>query len=639
MRLPNISIRRPVTVFMLFILVVVLGVISVGRLNMDLLPDMNIPVAAVLTSYEGAGPYEVENMVTRPLEGNLATVSNVTGITSQSSSGQSIVILEFDWGVDMDFAMLDVRERLDLIKGFLPEGAGDPMPIKFDPSMLAGMSLAVSGSTDLVELKRAAEDEISPRLERIPGVAAVDVAGGLARVITVDVNQGKLNAYGLSLQSVVQTLQAENLNLPGGSVQSGSLELVVRTLGEFTGVEDIAQINLATPTGAVIKLSEVADVSDTFREQTGYVLLNGEAAVGLSLSKETGANTVNVSRAVRRELDSIRGDLDEGLNLEVIMDEAEFIEETISDLGNNAIIGGLLAILILLFFLKNITSTLIIGVAIPISVVATFVLVYFGKLSINMMTLGGLALGVGMMVDNAIVVLENTYRLRQEGASAAEAAQGGASEVGMAITASTLTTMVVFLPIVFTRGLVAQLFQELALTVSFSLLASLFVALTLVPMLCSRFLRLRQVDELKNNGYEDQMLGELQEKNDGRFFNSLRNNYRRVLDWSLRHKKITLVLIILLFFISLALLPVIGMEFIPQMDQGQFTISIQMPRGTVLTETAAVVEKVDAVLEGVPEIESIMLTVGSGGMMGLDGGAADRASYTVNLTDKIGRAS
>ncbi len=628
MNLPDLSIRRPVTVLMVFILVVVLGAVSLSRLPMDLLPDLNIPVAAVLTTYEGAGPYEVESMVTRPLERNLATVSHVTGITSQSSTGQSIVVLEFDWGVDMDFAMLEVRERLDLIKGFLPEGAGDPVPVKFDPSLLAGMSLAVSGSTDLAELKRVAEEEIAPRLERIPGVAAVEVTGGLTRVINVDVNQEKLNAYGLSLQNVVQTLQAENLNLPGGHVQSGSLELVVRTLGEFTGVEEISRINLVTPGGALVRLGEVAEVSDTFREQAGYVLLNGEPAVGLSLSRETGANSVTVSRAVRRELASLRNDLDVGLKIAVIMDEAEFIEETIADLANNAVVGGLLAVLILLLFLRNIVSTLIIGLAIPISLITTFVLIYFGKLSINMMTLGGLALGVGMMVDNAIVVLENIYRFRQEGASLVEAARDGTSEVGMAITASTLTTMVVFLPVVFIKGFVSQLFKELALTVSFSLFASLVVALTLVPMLCSRFLRLRRAEEGKN------------EKKPGRFTAGLLRKYRLLLDWALRHRKLTLVLTTAVFFLSLALLSLIGMEFLPQMDQGQFTINIQMPRGTVLAETAAVVEKVDAVLAGIPEIETVMLTVGSGNITGIggSGGAADRASYTVNLTGRRRRS-
>lgn len=624
MNLPALSIRRPVAVVMVFLLVVVLGVVSLGRLKLDLMPKMNIPVAAVITTYEGAGPFEVENMITRPLEATLATVSNITGISSQSSGGTSWVMLEFDWGVNMDFALLEVRERIDMIKGFLPDEAGDPLVVKFDPSMMPVMNLAVSGNAGQAKLKQIAEDEIAPRLERIPGVASVSVAGGLVRQINVDIDQEKLNAYGLSLQNVVQTLQAENLNLPGGYAQTGTLELVVRTLGEFTDLNDIAGINLVTPAGGAVKLGEIAEITDTHREQTGYVLFNGEPAVSLNIQKEAGANTVDVSRRVRRELEAIRAGLEEGVTVGVVQDQAEFIQEAIKELRDNAIVGGFLAVFILLVFLKNLASTLIIAVAIPISIIGTFALIYFGKLTINMMTLGGLALGVGMMVDNAIVVLENTYRLRQEGASLADAARDGASEVGMAITASTLTTMVAFLPVVFTRGLAAQIFRELSLTVSFSLLVSLFVALTLVPMLCSRFLRLRKKETAMEEGPGNA---------EGGFYSAFRGRYRQVLGWALAHKKTVFFLTLLVFVGTLFLIPRIGMEFIPPMDQGEFFVNIQMPRGSMLVETAAVVEEVDAVLAGIPEIETIMVSVGAGGGPGFGGSSPDQANYIVRLQE------
>lgn len=624
MNLPALSIRRPVAVVMVFLLVVVLGVVSLGRLKLDLMPKMNIPVAAVITTYEGAGPFEVENMITRPLEATLATVSNITGISSQSSGGTSWVMLEFDWGVNMDFALLEVRERIDMIKGFLPDEAGDPLVVKFDPSMMPVMNLAVSGNAGQAKLKQIAEDEIAPRLERIPGVASVSVAGGLVRQINVDIDQEKLNAYGLSLQNVVQTLQAENLNLPGGYAQTGTLELVVRTLGEFTDLNDIAGINLVTPAGGAVKLGEIAEITDTHREQTGYVLFNGEPAVSLNIQKEAGANTVDVSRRVHRELEAIRAGLEEGVTVGVVQDQAEFIQEAIKELRDNAIVGGFLAVFILLVFLKNLASTLIIAVAIPISIIGTFALIYFGKLTINMMTLGGLALGVGMMVDNAIVVLENTYRLRQEGASLADAARDGASEVGMAITASTLTTMVAFLPVVFTRGLAAQIFRELSLTVSFSLLVSLFVALTLVPMLCSRFLRLRKKETAMEEGPGNA---------EGGFYSAFRGRYRQVLGWALAHKKTVFFLTLLVFVGTLFLIPRIGMEFIPPMDQGEFFVNIQMPRGSMLVETAAVVEEVDAVLAGIPEIETIMVSVGAGGGSGFGGSSPDQANYIVRLQE------
>ncbi|NLW08716.1 MAG: efflux RND transporter permease subunit [Firmicutes bacterium] len=611
-------------VVMVFLLVVVLGVVSLGRLKLDLMPKMNIPVAAVITTYEGAGPFEVENMITRPLEATLATVSNITGISSQSSGGTSWVMLEFDWGVNMDFALLEVRERIDMIKGFLPDEAGDPLVVKFDPSMMPVMNLAVSGNAGQAKLKQIAEDEIAPRLERIPGVASVSVAGGLVRQINVDIDQEKLNAYGLSLQNVVQTLQAENLNLPGGYAQTGTLELVVRTLGEFTDLNDIAGINLVTPAGGAVKLGEIAEITDTHREQTGYVLFNGEPAVSLNIQKEAGANTVDVSRRVHRELEAIRAGLEEGVTVGVVQDQAEFIQEAIKELRDNAIVGGFLAVFILLVFLKNLASTLIIAVAIPISIIGTFALIYFGKLTINMMTLGGLALGVGMMVDNAIVVLENTYRLRQEGASLADAARDGASEVGMAITASTLTTMVAFLPVVFTRGLAAQIFRELSLTVSFSLLVSLFVALTLVPMLCSRFLRLRKKETAMEEGPGNA---------EGGFYSAFRGRYRQVLGWALAHKKTVFFLTLLVFVGTLFLIPRIGMEFIPPMDQGEFFVNIQMPRGSMLVETAAVVEEVDAVLAGIPEIETIMVSVGAGGGPGFGGSSPDQANYIVRLQE------
>ena len=624
MNLPALSIRRPVAVVMVFLLVVVLGVVSLGRLKLDLMPKMNIPVAAVITTYEGAGPFEVENMITRPLEAPLATVSNITGISSQSSGGTSWVMLEFDWGVNMDFALLEVRERIDMIKGFLPDEAGDPLVVKFDPSMMPVMNLAVSGNAGQAKLKQIAEDEIAPRLERIPGVASVSVAGGLVRQINVDIDQEKLNAYGLSLQNVVQTLQAENLNLPGGYAQTGTLELVVRTLGEFTDLNDIAGINLVTPAGGAVKLGEIAEITDTHREQTGYVLFNGEPAVSLNIQKEAGANTVDVSRRVRRELEAISAGFEEGVTVGVVQAQAEFIQEAIKELRDNAIVGGFLAVFILLVFLKNLASTLIIAVAIPISIIGTFALIYFGKLTINMMTLGGLALGVGMMVDNAIVVLENTYRLRQEGASLADAARDGASEVGMAITASTLTTMVAFLPVVFTRGLAAQIFRELSLTVSFSLLVSLFVALTLVPMLCSRFLRLRKKETAMEEGPGNA---------EGGFYSAFRGRYRQVLGWALAHKKTVFFLTLLVFVGTLFLIPRIGMEFIPPMDQGEFFVNIQMPRGSMLVETAAVVEEVDAVLAGIPEIETIMVSVGAGGGPGFGGSSPDQANYIVRLQE------
>lgn len=626
MKLPELSVKRPVTTLMAFLLIVVLGLVSTGRLNMDLLPKMNFPVAAVITTYSGAGPQEVENLITRLIEETLGTVANVTNLTSSSAAEQSIVIAEFNWGTDMDFALLDVREKLDLIKGYLPDGADSPMVFKFDPSMMPVMTLAVSGTDDLVALKTLVDEEIKPRLERIEGVASVGVSGGLTRVIKVSVDQAKLNSYGLSLQTIIQTLQAENLNLPGGSVRSGDLEFMVRTTGEFSDVSQIADLNILSPTGIMVKLKEVAEVADTVEDGSAYVLLNGKTAVSLSISKETDGNTVNVSRAVRKEMEKIRAELPGDINFDVVMDQAQYIQFALDGLKDNAIMGGLLAVIILLLFLRNFTSTLIISISIPVSIIATFVLVYFAGLNLNMMTLGGLALGVGMLVDNAIVVLENIYRYRQLGHSAVEAAVNGASEVGLAITASTLTTVIVFLPVVFTSGLTSEIFKELSLTIAFSLLASLLVALTLVPMLSSKLLKLGRTQVVANPETVR--------------IKGITKWYKAILAWCLNHRKTTIAFTTLAFVASLALIPRIGAEFLPAMDSGEFTIDIVTAKGTVLEETEKIVAKVDEILAGIPEIEAVTTTVGTS--IGMDYSTSfttqgDRAGYYVRLVNSAER--
>lgn len=623
MNLPSFSIKRPVTTLMIFLLVLVLGVVSITRLNIDLMPEMTFPVASVMTSYEGVGPQEIENLVTKPLEGVLGTVANIEGITTLSSSGSSIAILEFNWGTDMDFALLDVREKIDMIKGYFPEGVESPLVFKFDSSMMPIISLTVSGDSDLVTLKKVADEEIKPALERLSGIASVDVSGGLVSLIKVEVDPIKLHAYGLTLQNITQILQAENLNLPGGTVQSGNLELMVRTTGEFERIEQIENLNITSARGAMVKLKEVASVSQTYDEISNFVLLNGQPAVGISIQKETDANTVNTANRVLRELEKLKGDLPTGINVDIVMNQADFIQLSIDELKNNALLGGLLAVAILFIFLRNLASTLIIGVAIPISIVTTFVLMYFAKLELNMMTLGGLALGVGMLVDNAIVVLENIFRYRNQGLDLREAAVEGSSEVGMAIVASTLTTVVVFLPVVFMGGMTAQIFKELALTVTFSLLASLFVAQTLVPMLSSKFLYIKAKQQ------KQLVVEEVKPVRKDRL-----GWYKNWLAWSLQHRKTLIFFAFFLLLFSFFMVFRLGAEFIPSMDQGMISLGIQMPKGTVLQETEQVVRKVETVILELPEVKMVATTVGSGGVMSLSSASGDQASLTIQLVDK-----
>jgi HAE1 family hydrophobic/amphiphilic exporter-1 len=621
MNLPKFSIKRPVTTLMIFLLVVVMGFVSVNRLSIDLLPKMTFPIAAVFTTYEGAGPQEIENIVTKPLEEVLGTVANVQRITTITSSGQSIAVMEFDWGTDMDFALLNVREKIDMVKRFFPDGVESPMVFKFDPSMLPVMNIAVVGISDLVGLKEVAEEEIKPNLERISGVAAVDISGGLEPEIKIEVDPIKLHSYGVTLQNITQILQAENLNLPGGTLRSGNLELLVRTTGQFKEVEQIANLNIPSFRGTMVKLNEVATVSESFKERKGYVLLDGQPAVGLSISKESDANTVNVSRDVVRELNKLKQDLPEGVSYEIVMNQAEFIQMSIDNLKNNAIVGGLLAIAILFLFLRNIASTMIIGISIPISIITTFVLIYFAKLNLNMMTLGGLALGVGMLVDNAIVVLENIYRFRQQGETLTEAAIKGSSEVSMAIIASTLTTIVVFLPIVFMGGMTAELFKELALTVTFSLVASLFVAQTLVPMLCSKFLYIKEekkISRVKPQREKGKMI---------RWYSGL-------LKWALENRIIIIFTVVILFVISIGMFFRMGAEFLPQMDEGALSVQIIMPKGSVLSETEAVVKEVEAIIGEIPETGMVYTTVGGGGSLNLSSSTTNQASIYLQLVNE-----
>ncbi|AZR72700.1 multidrug ABC transporter [Anoxybacter fermentans] len=601
MKISDLSIKRPVTTIMMVFLVILLGLISLGRINLDLFPNLNFPVAAVITEYQGVGPHEIETMVTRPIENALATVTNIKSISSISRAGQSLVIVEFNWGVDMDFAALEMREKVDMIKRFLPDDVENPLIVKFDPSMFPILQIGISGEEDLVSLKKTVEDKIVPRLERLEGVASVELTGGLNREILIEIDQTKLNNYGISLATVTQTLMMENMNLSGGQIVWGQRELLVRTTGKFKSIDEIKKILLPTSTGFVA-LEDIAHIKDTYKEVQNLARLDGKPSIGLTIQKQTDANTVKVSNLVKEELKKIKAELGDKLEIAFLMDQSDFIKRSIGNVRTNAIVGGVLAVLVLLLFLRNIRSTIIIATAIPVSVITTFSLIYFGGLTLNMMTLGGLALGIGMLVDNAIVVLENIYRLRQEGLGRIEAASLGSREVGMAIVASTLTTAIVFLPVIFVKGIASELFKELALTITFSLLASLVVALTLIPMLSAKILK---VSKRVASSYENGKVysGWIQEK------------YRKSLDWCLSHRLSVIILLIVLLLGSLALFPKIGAEFMPEMDEGEFTITARLPRGTVLEQTNQVVEEIEEQVMRIPEVETIFTNVGSAGQI------------------------
>jgi HAE1 family hydrophobic/amphiphilic exporter-1 len=614
MKISNFSISRRITTSMIVLLIVLIGIISFTRLKVDLYPDVTFPGAAVVTSYSGVGPEEIENLITKPIESSVSRVTGVKSVSSTSDTGQSTIVVEFEWGTDMDFAVLDLRQQIDLISGFLPDEANDTLIFKFDPAQFPILSFGVTGEQNLAELKTEVEDNIAPRLERLPGVAQVSLDGGLTREILISLEGDKLYNYGIDFAKVNGILAQENVNVSAGDIQRGDRNLLIRTMGKFDNLDDIRNINIPTGSGSTVKLSDIGVIRDTYAERSTISRVNGASSIGLSIQKQTDANTVQTANRVKAEIEKIKNEYDD-LNIITAMDQSDFIEKAIESVQRNAVIGGLLAVLILFIFLRNIRSTIVIATAIPVSIIATFMLMFFADLNINIISLGGLALGVGMLVDNAIVVLENIYRYRSMGVGKIEAAKEGSSEVGMAITASTMTTIVVFLPVFFVEGIAARLFKELALTVSFSLFASLAVALTLIPMLASTFLKVSQKD--------------LNRESKQGF---ITRNYKRMLGFSLNHRWIIVLILVVLLVGSIALVPSIGTEFLPTSDQGMFTISYDLPASTILAESDNAAQYIENVLSTIPEVKTVFSSVGSADMMGTST-SSDAGNITVLMKE------
>lgn len=621
--LARFSVKKPVTITMIILIVIVLGIVSYSKLQIDLLPKMELPYVMVQTSYEGAGPEEIESIISRPLEQTLATVENIENIISISNEGSSILLLEFAFNTDMDEIMIQVREKTDIIKGFLPDGTSSPLVLKMDPNALPIIQLAVSGKGDLHTIQKIAEDVISPRLERIEGTASANVSGGLKQEVEIMLKEEMIKGYNLTPSYIAQILQAENLNMPGGSVKKGNNELTVRTMGEFKSIEEIRNLTIPLARGGTLRLKDIADVNLISKEQSSITKLDGKEVVQISVMKQSDGNTVNVAKAVNKEIEKIKAEYPE-LNLVTVFDQAEYINLAIDNLINTAVKGGVLAILILLFFLRSFKTTLVIAISIPFSIITTFVILFFTDITLNMMTIGGLALGIGMLVDNSIVVLENIYRNRSLGLDRSTAAVDGANEVGMAITASTLTTIAVFLPIVFTGGLAAMIFKEFALSVAISLLSSLIVALTLVPMLCSKLVTVKNLES-----------EEEQEKKHG----PLVVLYKKVLSWSIRHRFITIMLSIGLFVASIAMVISVGAEFFPATDEGMINISVSMPAGSETKEVDNVLMEVQTLIKDIPEVESVFTSAGGGGFMSIGGSASGSVSVLLSDLDERDRSA
>ncbi|RQD69464.1 MAG: efflux RND transporter permease subunit [Tindallia sp. MSAO_Bac2] len=630
MNLSKLAVKRPVTTVMVMLVIILLGAVSLTQLPLDLMPDIEIPVALVSTSYSGVGPQEMENLVSRPLEDAVATVSDLDGMMSVSSQGSSMVVAQFDFGTDMNFATLKMRENIDMVSGMLPDGASQPMVFQLDLDAMPIVMLSLSGEEDLFQLQEMAEDVVKPRLERIAGVASVDIVGDYVHEIEVKVNEQRLNAYGIGTDRVAQVIQASNVNMPGGTVERGFDKLTVRTIGEFNTVEEIGQLPVTLPNGSLIQVNDVAEVQRIPREVTSISRTNGQNGIGILVQKQSGTNTVQVANAVESEVQKLRAEYEQ-TNITTIFDQSEFIREAIYNVGRNAIFGGLLAVLVLYLFLRNIRSVFIIATALPISVIAAFVLLYLNDLTLNLMSLGGLALGIGMLVDNSIVVLENIYRFRSEGRSRIDAAVDGASEVSMAVTSSTLTTIAVFIPVVFVGGLTSILFGEFALTVTLSLIGSLVVALTLIPMLSSKILKVEKARLSQRTG-KAKLTTRAHDAFD-RAFHNIETNYRSILSWGLVHRKTMIIGAVLVFLGSVSSVFLVGAEFFPSADQGQIEVNVSLPRGSQIHETDEVFQRIEAKLMEIEELEVISSTIGASMGFGMGGTGEHEGNLTLALVD------
>lgn len=632
MSLATISVRRPVTIIMMCLIVILLGGIAFSRLPVDLMPEMTFPTLTVRTDYGNVGPQEMEDLVTRPIEEAVAAIAGVEEITSTSSEGSSTVRISFTWDTDLDEAADDIRSRLERVRGQLPEDAEAPRVFKFDitsfPVVFLGVSSPSMGPT---ELREFTEERINRRLERVPGVAAVDIRGGLRRQVQIELDRDRMLALGLSADQITRLLREENLNRPAGKVEEGNLDVFLRTVGEYRAASEIGATVVAVREGTPIYLRDIAQVKEGVEEITSYTRINGAPGIRVAITKQAGSNTVDVATGAIAEVKRINEDYPD-VRVIALIDTSQFIKNAIRNVQTSTIMGGILAVLILLFFLRSERSTLVIATSIPISIIATFALVYFTGYTLNIMTFGGLALGVGMLVDNAIVVLENIFRKREEGCDAVTSATEGAREVSLAITASTLTTMAVFLPIVFMEGVSGVMYKQLAAVVSFSLFASLVVALTLIPVLSAKLLGMRR------KGWVSP-LRPFYDRSE-RFLEWLEEKYQAGLRWALRFPRKVLLTATLLLIGSVALTPFIGSELMPKTDEGEVRVDAEMAVGTRLALMDATMRQIEKVIRAeVPEAENILTSVGGGGGWGSSSGNRGDIRITLVPRDQRSRSS
>ena len=632
----KISIKRPVAIIVAMFVVLILGVVSIKSMQMALIPEMEIPVALVMTQYSGAGPEEVETLVTKTIEGAVSNVENTDSISSISSEGISIVIAEFNYGTDMNDAVNSIRDKLGMVDMMLPEDADSPIIMKMDINSTPVANIIISSdSMSNDELKVFAEDIVQPRIERQPGVASVDVMGGYEKEIRIKVDPERLEGLGLTVSGIGQILASENINQPAGTIEYGENSLTISSKLKMKSIEDVKAAPIRLPSGTVVQLQDIADVTEAEKKINSISRYNGEMCINLSVTKASDGNTVTTVNAIKKEVERI-SELYSNIQIAVVDESGSIIESSVKNVVSNIFNGAILSIVVLFIFLKNIGLTGVIAISMPLSIIGTFVLLYFSGTTLNMVSLGGLSIGVGMLVDNSVVVLENIYRYRTvEGYNRIRGTYLGTKEVALAMTASTLTTVAVFIPFVFTSGLVLQMMTDLALAVVFSLLMSLAVAVTVVPMLSANYVNnVHRNTAPKPLGFINKLLDIFD-----RFIKGLDRIYQKSLKWALGHRKTTVFIIVSIFIASLFLLPFIGMELLPFADEGTFNVSVEAPKGSKLEVVNELSLKVEDILENIPEMKTMTVSIsGSSGGMGSIMGGSERSTIRCTLVDKTERS-
>jgi len=635
-------VSRPTTVFIIFALLIGLGVFGMVNLPIDLYPEISLPIMAVYTSYSGAGPEEVERSVTRLLEATLSSVSGMDTITSISSKGLSLVIIQFSYGTDLSDATNSIRDYLDRIRNYFPTGVQSPIIFKADPSMMPIMTFMVtSDKRTSEELREISEDTIVPRIEQTPGISTANVSGGREKIIRVEIPQSRLEAYGLTITSIQQMLAIQNMQTAAGSITDGGISYLLTTMGEYTSLDEIKNTVINYKPGYAagqvemrqIYLRDLADVYEDYRDGSSVVYVNGQSAVTLSVSKQTGKNSVQTAKELRERMKRLGRELPADIKVTELYNSTDIIENSLNQVTSTAMWGAVLAIFTLFLFLRSGKPTIIIGLSIPISVVITMLLMYFAGLTLNLMTMAGLVLGIGMLIDNSIVILENIYHYREKGAKLKTASVLGTSEMIVAITASTLTTICVFAPMIMFQGLLemaGELFSGLAFTVVISLGISLFTAIFLVPVLCSHYLPIVTRKQVPLKG----KLAEIDAKFDN-FFVWLDTKYRNAVRKVLNHKLIVILVLAVLLVISVILIPVIGWELMPQQESDNVSITATLPVGTALQETEAVLRQLQLVVERelAGSYDRITLNAGGGGIMSLGASSSHSGSLRISLPE------